>query len=377
MTAKNSRHQTTPAPATASDIPQTPWLHRMCGDMSTIRKGPLTVLSDGSILHVDAEGLSRSHDDGATWTPTSPAAFGQNPTEPASCMVLEPKPGLLVMVFLEINSLRKKFGWNEAAGEPAEGCHLELHSIRSLDGGRTWGDRQCLLDGYNANFFGFIKTTQGRLVLVAEHLVTNPGRWVVCSFSSDDNGLSWRRSNLIDLGGNGHHDGAIEPTVAELGDGRLLMLIRTNLGRFWQAFSEDGGRYWRTLAPSSLDASSAPGQLLRLRSGRLIFVWNRLNPEDGRQWPLNPPSASASVAASWYREELSIAYSEDDAQSWSKPLVLARLHGGQISYPQVLERRPGELWVIPGFVSRKWFNADPIPLAMRLSEVELTSLPTR
>ena len=57
---------------------------------------------------------------------------------------------------------------------------------------------------------------------------------------SADEGKTWQRGNIIDLGGRGHHDGAIEATVAELSTGRLLMLIRTNLDRFWEAYSDDG-----------------------------------------------------------------------------------------------------------------------------------------
>jgi hypothetical protein len=149
------------------------------------------------------------------------------------------------------------------------------------------------------------------------------------------------------------------------------MLIRTNLGFFWQALSDDGGRYWRTIGPSQIDAGSSPGQLARLESGRLILVWNRRDPEDGA-WPLsNPTKQHSEFRASWHREELSIAVSEDDAQNWSRPVVIARLRGGQLSYPHVLERREGELWVIPGFASRKWFNEDPIPLGMRISEKDL------
>ena len=154
-------------------------------------------------------------------------------------------------------------------------------AVRSPDGGKTWGDKCLLLDGYNANFLGFIRLKSGRLVASAEHLMSQPGRWVVCSFVSDDSGQTWCRSNYIDLGGHGHHDGATEPTLAELSDGRVLMLIRTNLDRFWQALSEDGGRYWRTIQPTTLDASSSPGHLVRLQSGRLLFIWNRLNPESG------------------------------------------------------------------------------------------------
>ncbi len=348
-----------------------PWIHPLCSTLPTSRKGPFVPLANGSLLTVDAEGLSVSRDDGLTWTETIPAAHGQDPREPASCAMVEVRPGTLVMAYLDLTSKRRKFAWNSETGEPAGDCCCELHAIRSLDGGRTWTDRQCLLDGYNANFFGFIRTSHGRLVLVAEHLLANPGHWAVCSFVSDDDGRTWRRSNLIDLGGHGHHDGATEPTVAELGDGRLLMLIRTNYGFLWQAFSEDGGRYWRTVLPSNIDASSSPAQLVRLRSGRLVLVWNRRNPEDWA-WPLSKPDTQHSESpASWHREELSVAVSCDDARTWSRPIVIARLKGGQLSYPHVIERREGELWIIAGFASRKWFNADPVPLGVGISEKKL------
>jgi hypothetical protein len=195
---------------------------------------------------------------------------------------------------------------------------------------------------------------------------------VVCSFISDNDGKSWLRSNFIDLGGHGHHDGATEPTVAELSDGRLLMLIRTNLGFFWQAISDDGGRYWRTIGQSQISASSSPGQLIRLRSGRLLFVWNQRDPEDGKVCPLiKPDDQHSEFPASWYREELSVAISEDDGRNWSRPIVIARIKGGQVSYPYVLERREGELWIIPGFASWKWFNEDPVTLGMRILESDL------
>ena len=45
------------------------------------------------------------------------------------------------------------------------------------------------------------------------------------------------------------------------------------------------------------------------------------------------------------REELSIAFSEDDGKTWSEPEVLLRLRGQRVSYPAVFESRPGELWV--------------------------------
>lgn len=340
------------------------WVHPLCRLAPIDRNRPLVVLGDGSLMMLDVQGLCTSKDDGKTWSKPQAVCQGLHPTEPAAAYLVKCKSGVLVVVYLDCTT--QQFTWDEKAGEPKDDCRLELWAIRSLDGGKTWIDRQRLLDGYNANFFGFIQTRTGRLVASAEHLVRNPGRWVSCSLSSDDDGKTWKRSNLIDLGGHGHHDGATEPTIAELSDGRLLMLIRTNLDRFWQAFSDDGGRNWRTIQPSPIDASSSPGYLLKLGSGRLVLLWNRLNPE-GRTAPKSGPSAASEVPASWHREELSIAFSEDDAKSWTKPLLVARQKGGQLSYPYIVERRPGELWLMAGFAFRRDWK-DPLPLRMCAEE---------
>lgn len=343
------------------------WVHPLCRPLRVDRNGPFLVCPDGRLLSADAQAILMSQNDGETWSEAAPFCHGQNPREPGSFYFLRAKNDALVMVFLDLANC--KFSWDDATGEPKDDCRLELCAIRSLDGGQTWEDRQKLLDGYNANFFGFIRLRNGRLVAVAEHLVRCPGRWVVCSFVSDDDGRTWQRSNLLDLGGHGHHDGATEPMVAELSDGRLLMLIRTNLDRFWQAISDDGGRYWRTLQASQIDASSAPGHLLRLQSGRLLLVWNRLNPE-GRTFPRAKPGPASEVSASWHREELSAAFSEDDGRTWTRPMVIARQKDGQLSYPYVFERRAGELWIIAGFAFKKGWE-DPLPLRLRVHEEHL------
>lgn len=334
------------------------WVHPLCRPIDVDRNGPFVAMPDGTLLTVDAKGLRTSKDEGKTWSEPQPVCEGINPTEPASFYVLRAKSGALVIVYLDMAAY--KFEWDDSAGEPKDSCKLEMWAIRSLDGGKTWTDRQRLLDGYNANFFGLIQTEAGRIVVTAEHLVSNPGHWVACSFMSEDDGKTWKRSNLIDLGGHGHHDGATEPTIAELSDGRLMMLIRTNLDRFWQAFSDDGGRYWRTIQPSAIDASSSPGHLVRLSSGRLVLVWNRLNPEEGNL-PKAGPSVACEGPSSWYRGALSIAFSDDQAKTWTKPMVLASAKNG-LSYPYVFERRPGELWFFAGFGG---------PLRLEASEEEL------
>jgi hypothetical protein len=101
-------------------------------------------------------------------------------------------------------------------------------------------------------------------------------------------------------------------------------------------------------------APSAPGHLLKLRSGRLVLVYN------------GPPA----------RQELSLTFSKDDAKSWTQPIVIARQKDGQLSYPYVFERRPGELWVIAGFAFKKDWEG-PLPLRLRLTEQEFVREATR
>jgi sialidase-1 len=201
-----------------------------------------------------------------------------------------------------------------------------------------------------------VQTARGQIVAPMQDLAPSRNRHVTLTCVSGDDGRTWQQGNIIDLGGRGDHDGAIEATVAELSGGRLLMLIRTNLDRFWEAYSDDGGRYWREMRPSRLDASTAPGYLIRLASGRLALVWNRLYPEGKDSIARGDLPTMTETKASWQREELSLAFSMDDAKTWTKPVVIARQPGGGLSYPFVFERRPGELWIITRYPTKVSFS---------------------
>jgi len=341
------------------------WIHPLCSELKVEFNGPFLWLKDGRLATVRSQGICFSEDGGLSWSEPIYICKGINDKEPASYDFLQTKSGTIVLLYLNFSDYR--FEWDEENGEPKD-CKLEIWSIRSLDGGKTWVDNQRVMEGYNANFFGFIQTSSGRLVASVEHTTSNPGRVVVTSVYSDDEGKSWRRGNIIDLGGRGHHDGAMEPTLVELKDGRLWMLIRTNLDYFWQAISEDGGRYWRRIYPSDIDASSSPGKLLRLRSGRLALVWNRLNPEGG-VYPKTEFKGGTEFPASWHREELSFALSEDDGKSWLGPIVVAKQKGGQLSYPYLFEGKDGEIWIIAGFAFKSGWK-EPYPLRLKINEEE-------
>lgn len=340
------------------------WIHPLVSQLEIEKNGPFVALKDGTLLTIDTEGLRKSIDGGRTWSEPRFICEGINSKEPASYYFLQTSNDTLVLVYLNFTTYH--FSWDEINKEPEEDCKLEVWSIRSIDGGENWIDNQRVVEGYNANFFGFIKTSQGRIIFPVEHLVSSPGRFVVFSCYSDDEGKTWKRSNIIDLGGHGHHDGATEPTLAELSDGSILMLIRTNLDYFWQAISKDSGKYWRIIKPSTIDASSSPGYLLRLHSGRLVLVWNRVGPETGiYQRPYLPQHSE--VLSSWFREELSIIFSEDEGKTWTKPVVIARQPGGQLSYPYLFEKEHGEIWVIAGFAFKKRWE-EPAPLRLKIYE---------
>ena len=55
------------------------------------------------------------------------------------------RAGTLVLVYMDMSTY--KWAWDAAKGEAAGDVRLDVWSIRSTDEGKTWTDRQKLLDG--------------------------------------------------------------------------------------------------------------------------------------------------------------------------------------------------------------------------------------
>lgn len=91
-------------------------------------------------------------------------------------------------------------------------------------------------------------------------------------FVSDDSGRTWRRTAAkIDL----PKRGAMEPSVAELESGELVMSLRTQLGGPYLSRSTDGGETWSEAVPSGLESGESCTSLRRIPgTNALLLLWN-------------------------------------------------------------------------------------------------------
>lgn len=327
------------------------WTDARFQPLPTDKQGPFVRTSDGEVLAIDATSSYVSRDGGKTWSEPRPLfSAKQNIRVSNERALFRTRDGAVIAAFM--NLAERKWTWSNKLGD-APAAKLPTYAMRSLDDGKTWQDVQKLHDNWTGAVRDMIQTKDGRVIFTAMRMRHDPGRHSVLTYSSTDNGKTWKASNLIDLGGAGHHGGVTEPTLTELKDGRIWMLIRTNWGEFWSAYSHDGGQFWRVIQPSGIPASSAPGMLKRLHSGRLLLVWNRPYPDGKTEWPLSGgDNLWSATPVSNHREELSMAWSNDEGKTWSKPIVIAhnrnaaaRGSGRWVAYPYVFEHKPGELWI--------------------------------
>lgn len=306
--------------------------------------GPFTRTQEGDVVAIDSKSTFVSSDDGKTWSAPR-ALFSENEglTVSNERAILTTRDGTIIVGFMNLDE--RKWTWKNELHD-APGAKLPTYVMRSTDHGKTWDNIQKLHDDWSGCVRDMIQTKEGRVIFTAMKMLHNPGRHSVLTYSSSDDGVTWTASNLIDLGGQGHHGGVTEPTLIELADGRIWQLIRTNWGEFWSGYSNNGGRHWQILQPSGIPASSAPGLLTRLDDGTIMLLWNRTFPEGKESWELSGGDGLWSeVPVSNYREELSLAFSLDEGKTWTKPTVIARHPGKWLSYPYAFEVSPGKVWL--------------------------------
>lgn len=332
-------------------------------DMPGQKMGPFVRLSDRRLLTLDPTNCLTSADEGRTWQMkpifTDPTRFRASHEK----VILRTREGVLITAFM--NLAEKNWTWDQQLVD-APGAVLPTYVMRSMDEGQTWEPPIKLHDDWTGAEREILQTRSGRVIFTSMKMRHNPGRHTVLTYCSDDQGQTWKASNVIDLGGAGNHDGMTEAAIVELKDGRILKYMRTNWGRFWIAESADEGLTWHTLGPSDISASASPGLLRRLQSGRIVLIWNQQFPEGKDSFTLSGGDRNWSATpTSVFRGELSIAFSDDECKTWTTPVVIARTFSPRVwlAYPFLFEASPGELWIttMQGNVRLKLHEADFVP----------------
>lgn len=225
--------------------------------------------------------------------------------------------------------------------EPTEGSKQYYLRYRvSADNGKTWlFEKPVFQDGaaysQNKSFRGIIKgqnaiyvgdlgsvpivTKSGKILLPTETTLSdNHGGLLNLGGGSSymdvlvlngtwnqDGTISWQASERVKGDPRQTTRGLMEPTITELNDGRILMVMRgSNEGKFnrglnipgykWSSISSDGGLSWSQPAPMTYDdgtpfySPSSMSVLFRHSSGRHFWVGNITSDNPRGNYPRYP-----------------------------------------------------------------------------------------
>ncbi len=130
------------------------------------------------------------------------------------------------------------------------------------------------LNRYTGSLNNLIETESGRIVVPFSTYIKP--KFVSNTIYSDDHGETWFASNDVTVMDIESHceSGALEPVVAEVKPGVLVMIIRTVLDKLWYSVSYDSGATWGTAKPTNLKSSNSPALLQKLPDGRIFLAWN-------------------------------------------------------------------------------------------------------
>jgi len=197
--------------------------------------------------------------------------------------------------------------------------HVESYFRRSEDGGQTWSAPVRINpDGPPVHALQdvLLRTSSGRLIFptylcigqgnfrredapfvggyVNGHFVStdahffDPHFGASVVFYSDDEGQTWERNQdgelFILLDKDNAREDTFEPSATEVTPGKLLMMCRTRLGRYFQSWSYDNGETWRRPQPAQLAGVEAPCQLRTFKdTGHLLCVFTQHSEDEIRR----------------------------------------------------------------------------------------------
>ncbi|MGC9317398.1 MAG: sialidase family protein [Armatimonadota bacterium] len=288
-----------------------------------------------------------SDDDGRTWS--EPELLFEFPRETG-----ERLDGLTMV---DSEGVLRIFGMNHfllnTETMAPEDQDRDIWQSVSRDMGQTWSPCEDIDFGHSTIGWlnNVIELSSGRFLLPLAYLsARETGKFVATCIYSDDRGESWElsRSDLVvDSGRGSLESGACEPVVIEMEPGQIWMLIRTQTGYFYEAFSDDGGETWSEPVQSRFKTTNSPAGLFKLSDGRILLMWDNCtfgNLEDFRG----------------DRPVIAAAISDDNGATWHGYREIARaVQSWALAYPFAAETDRGDVITYLQFGSHRLPPLDP------------------
>ncbi|THF77328.1 sialidase family protein [Cohnella fermenti] len=183
-----------------------------------------------------------------------------------------------------------------SGGKPSFGAPVAVSGMMSSLGNPV---------NYAVTYSNPIRTSTGRLVVTFGFAIGDDGTFAAGVAYSDDNGLTWTKSasdlTIPSIGGEG---GVSETAIIERADGSLIIYARQQRGdktTLAESVSVNNGTTWSAAQDSDILSSNTFPALSRDEDGSILLNWSGHNAMGG---------------TSYQRNDLTIAYSQDETLTW-------------------------------------------------------------
>lgn len=247
------------------------------GDFYTMPDGILVASYNGFVASVGSAGGGDASDASLNAFTSSDGGYTWSEGE---AFLLKNKGSLNILNPTYIWLATGELGLIYCEKEETEICNIYMR--RSSDNGLTWSNAQRITDapqGYTILPSGHrvLRLSSGRILLPVGYSVTvndvyGSDRAIGYVWYSDDEGITWHRS--LDALTLPH--AALEPSVAELTNGNILLSLRTREERvIYQSISTDGGLTWAQPIKTNIQSPSATNTVMSVPATKdIALFWN-------------------------------------------------------------------------------------------------------